>query len=486
MPGPAASRARLGAAPSQTGGIAWLRDGGSGTCVVAGERIARYGFPDGHPFGPGPARRVLARTRGAGPRPARACCARRARATRAELELFHDPAYVDFVVARSATGRGIAGRRRHAGLQGRLRGRQRRGRRLAGRAWRPIMAGRARRAFVPIAGLHHAGRRTRGRLLRLQRLRRRDRDAASASTGSSASPTWTSTRTTATASSMRSRTTRPSIFADIHEDGRFLYPGTGRGRRDRVRRRGRAPSSTCRCRPGAGDDEFLAAWPRVEAHLERHAPEFILFQCGADSLAGDPITHLRSPRRRTACRGAPVRARRSPRVPGASSASAAAATTGATSRGPGPRSSQAFVEGGLNAGLSGRLRAPFSARPAGTPMFGSGMSIDAFDPELAARDRRRAPPPGGAPRADRLGELREPARARGAGLGAHQQVRRGLSGQALLRRLRVRGRRRAARDRRARSSCSAPPTPTCSRTPARRRMPPCTSRCCSRATRSSA
>jgi acetoin utilization protein AcuC len=44
--------------------------------------------------------------------------------------------------------------------------------------------------------------------------------------------------------------------------------------------------------PGAGDAEFLAAWQSVEAHLERHAPEFVLFQCGADSLAGDPITHL--------------------------------------------------------------------------------------------------------------------------------------------------------------------------------------------------
>jgi acetoin utilization protein AcuC len=43
--------------------------------------------------------------------------------------------------------------------------------------------------------------------------------------GSRASPTWTSTRTTATACSTRSRTTRTLIFADIHEDGRFLYPG---------------------------------------------------------------------------------------------------------------------------------------------------------------------------------------------------------------------------------------------------------------------
>ena len=31
----------------------------------------------------------------------------------------------------------------------------------------------------------------------------------------------------------------------------------------------------------------------MEAFLEAGAPEFILLQCGADSLAGDPITHLR-------------------------------------------------------------------------------------------------------------------------------------------------------------------------------------------------
>jgi acetoin utilization protein AcuC len=26
--------------------------------------------------------------------------------------------------------------------------------------------------------------------------------------------------------------------------------------------------------------------------VDAHAPEFILLQCGADSIAGDPITHL--------------------------------------------------------------------------------------------------------------------------------------------------------------------------------------------------
>ena len=42
----------------------------------------------------------------------------------------------------------------------------------------------------------------------------------------------------------------------------------------------------------AGDEAFYAAWDRAEAFVDAHAPEFILLQCGADSIAGDPITHL--------------------------------------------------------------------------------------------------------------------------------------------------------------------------------------------------
>ena len=45
--------------------------------------------------------------------------------------------------------------------------------------------------------------------------------------------------------------------------------------------------------PGSGDAEFHRAWGRVEEYLRAGKPDFILFQCGADSIAGDPITHLR-------------------------------------------------------------------------------------------------------------------------------------------------------------------------------------------------
>ncbi len=80
-------------------------------------------------------------------------------------------------------------------------------------------------------------------------------------------------------------------FADIHEDGRFLYPGTGAasetGKGEAVGSKLNIPLA-----PGAGDAEFFEAWSRVEEYLDQAEPEFILFQCGADSLKDDPITNL--------------------------------------------------------------------------------------------------------------------------------------------------------------------------------------------------
>ena len=82
------------------------------------------------------------------------------------------------------------------------------------------------------------------------------------------------------------------VFADIHEDGRFLYPGTGH-----VTETGKGRAAGTKLNiplpPGAGDREFDEAWPGVLDYLESSEPEFIILQCGADSLDGDPITHLR-------------------------------------------------------------------------------------------------------------------------------------------------------------------------------------------------
>ncbi|MGB5592342.1 MAG: acetoin utilization protein AcuC, partial [Gammaproteobacteria bacterium] len=74
-------------------------------------------------------------------------------------------------------------------------------------------------------------------------------------------------------------------------DGRFLFPGTGAreetGEGEAIGTKLNLPMA-----PGADDDDFLAAWREVEAYLNESKPEFIVFQCGADSLAGDPLTHL--------------------------------------------------------------------------------------------------------------------------------------------------------------------------------------------------
>lgn len=82
------------------------------------------------------------------------------------------------------------------------------------------------------------------------------------------------------------------IIGDIHEDGRFLFPGTGSstetGKGEAVGTKFNAPLE-----PGAGDERFVETFDRVAEFVGKLEPEFIFFQCGADPLTGDPITHLK-------------------------------------------------------------------------------------------------------------------------------------------------------------------------------------------------
>jgi len=81
------------------------------------------------------------------------------------------------------------------------------------------------------------------------------------------------------------------IFADLHEDGKFLYPGTGA-----ITETGKGEAAGTKLNvpmpPYADDALFFKMWPLLEKFLIRHQPEFILLQCGADSIKGDPITQL--------------------------------------------------------------------------------------------------------------------------------------------------------------------------------------------------
>jgi len=81
------------------------------------------------------------------------------------------------------------------------------------------------------------------------------------------------------------------FIVDFHEDGKFLYPGTGDA--DET---GTGPAQGSKMNfplpKYADDSDFAKLWPEAEAFIKSVAPEFIILQCGADSMKNDPITDL--------------------------------------------------------------------------------------------------------------------------------------------------------------------------------------------------
>jgi acetoin utilization protein AcuC len=85
----------------------------------------------------------------------------------------------------------------------------------------------------------------------------------------------------------------PSIFiADIHEDGRYLYPGSG-NEAETGKEYAEGTKINIALNPNSGDEDFIAAFKKVEDFVENVAkPELIILQCGADGIGGDPLAHL--------------------------------------------------------------------------------------------------------------------------------------------------------------------------------------------------
>lgn len=81
------------------------------------------------------------------------------------------------------------------------------------------------------------------------------------------------------------------VIGDVHEDGRFLYPGTGDDSEVGTGFATGTKLNVC-LPPGAEDAEFRSAFDRVVDFVRSKEPEIIFFQCGADGLKGDPIAHL--------------------------------------------------------------------------------------------------------------------------------------------------------------------------------------------------
>ena len=83
------------------------------------------------------------------------------------------------------------------------------------------------------------------------------------------------------------------LDVDLHEDGRYLFPGTGftfeTGEKGSEGLKINIPML-----PGTGDDPYLRAFREIVPKLVRgYKPEFIIVQCGADSHSDDMLAHLR-------------------------------------------------------------------------------------------------------------------------------------------------------------------------------------------------
>jgi len=258
-------------------------------CLYAGAALAQYGFPEGHPLGADRQGAFLkeAEQRGLLNR-VRVCAPRLA--TDEEIGRFHVQSHIRkvrraerdklrfldngdtpvfpgvFEASASVVGAALDGLAR-------------------------VMGGECTRTFQPIGGLHHAGRdhsagfcvfNDLGVVIETLRMRYGIRRVA-----------YVDIDVHHGDGVFYAYEDDPDlIFADVHEDGRYLYPGTGR---EDETGKGAAKGSKLNIpmKPGSGDREFMEAWSRMEQHLVRFEPEFILFQCGADGLQGDPIAHLK-------------------------------------------------------------------------------------------------------------------------------------------------------------------------------------------------
>lgn len=252
------------------------------------EALGKYGFPDGHPWGPDRQDAFWAEAARQKLDQAVELCASRA-ATAAEIARFHGEEHVQRVHELSDRGYGAIDYGDTPAFPGVYEASAHVvGAALDGLA--RVMAGEVLRTFQPIGGLHHASRDNAAGFcvfndcgvvidtLRSQygigRVAYVDIDVHH---GDGLYYPYESDP--------------DLVYADIHEDGRFLYPGTGADSE-----RGKGPGAGLKLnipmQPGAGNQEFMAAWERVEAHLRAHSPQFIVFQAGADSIAGDPLAHL--------------------------------------------------------------------------------------------------------------------------------------------------------------------------------------------------
>lgn len=256
------------------------------TQLFAGEALARYGFPGGHPFS---TKRFgafydefLKRDL-----PKRSCVRTPTEGDRDILEYFHAKTYIELVKRSSDQGYGLLDRGDTPAFPGCFEAALTVCATVL-TASEAIIKRETEAAFVPIAGLHHARRNSAGgfcifndagivieHLLSAHGLTRVAYVDIDAHHGDGVFYEF--------------EENPHLIFADMHQQ--YIYPGTGdaheTGTGEAVGVKLNIPMAG-----GSNDGDFNRAWERVAAHLRAHKPEFIILQCGADSIAGDPLTGM--------------------------------------------------------------------------------------------------------------------------------------------------------------------------------------------------
>jgi acetoin utilization protein AcuC len=257
--------------------------------VTIGAQIGNYGFGGGHPFGP---HRMMdfwqeAQSQGLD---SQVNILNPVIATQEEIERFHTPEYVALVQERSVTGEGYLDGGDTPAVQGIYESAAY----VVGSALdatHRIMAGECNRVFIPIAGLHHARPETAGgfcvfndagvviNTLRdkynIKRVAYIDIDAHH---GDGVFYAYESDP--------------DLIFVDTHQDGHTIYPGTGHAHETGL---GAAKGTKLNLPlpPGIGDSNYFQLLSTITSFITEAKPDFIIMQCGADSIAGDPITDMR-------------------------------------------------------------------------------------------------------------------------------------------------------------------------------------------------
>jgi acetoin utilization protein AcuC len=256
--------------------------------IYFGEALGQYGFGEGHPFGSDRLQAFWKETVKQG-LDKRVNIATPRSCSEQALTAFHTQAYVSRVKAQSKRGGGYL----DSGDTPAFPGVYEAACTVAGSVldgMHALIAGDHPKIFVPIAGLHHARRDAAAgfcvfndigvlieNLRQTQGVRRIAYVDIDAHHGDGVYYTFESDP--------------DLILADIHEDGRFLYPGTGA-----VEETGRGAAKGTKLNiplpPFADDSHFFRVWPTVEAFVRKGKPELIILQAGADSIRGDPITHM--------------------------------------------------------------------------------------------------------------------------------------------------------------------------------------------------